>query len=240
MKNDMTTPLPEETPEAAPDRRRKNVFRLLLLPLLFLFLLLAGGAVLTAFLLFSPPKKLPLEPLTKEDLLLQQRLLRRLSRESFRRKAKNKEAVLVLSPAEIKSLVRLIDYGFAAARLAGRYTGPELRYFEPDFGKGRLRAVYPLNTGYRWLFGGVLRWEITATPHWENNKLTAVVHNCRIGRIPLPRSVAQKLMHRLLAGVHRSREYGVFCKVIRKLYIKKDGSLAVVYSPRRLLRSLTI
>ncbi|MBR7104050.1 MAG: hypothetical protein IKC65_03825 [Lentisphaeria bacterium] len=222
-------------PSPRPSRRLQWVLWSVLAVIL---LILTGATVLTASV-FSSRKHLPLQPLTAEDLRLQQKLIRQLSVETFKRQERRKEAVLVLKTSELESLFRLIDYGFSAAKLAGRYDGPEPRYFEPVFGRGHIQAVYPLNTGFEWLFGGVMRWQVTATPRFENNMLSVKIHNCRLGIVPLPRSLSEKIMFKILARLHSSREYKYFCKIFKKIHLQRDGSLVVIYSPKRLLALLT-
>lgn len=199
----------------------------------FVMLFLGGIAALSAAA-FSESKTLPLEPLSKQDLKLQQKLIRRLSREVFSKRA-TKESRLVLKTSEIQSLFRLVDYGFSVAKLAGKYQGIEPRYFEPVFSQGHIQAIYPLDTGYRWLFGGVLRWRVSATPEFSNKMVALKVHDCRLGIIPLPKNLFEQFLLKLLSELYTSKDYALFCDMVKRIYMNTDGSLVVIYYPAKLL-----
>ena len=225
----------QEEQSVSPRKRRR---KFLLIVFFFLLLLLGFFVFGTAAAIFTNRKSLPLQPLRHEDLILQQKLIRRISREVFSSRPR-KESQLVLSAKEIESLFRLIDYGCSAAKLAGKYKGLEPRYFEPVFFPDRVQAIYPLDTGYRWLFGGVMRWEITATPKFDNNMLTVNIHDCRLGIIPLPGGLVEKFLLSALRQWYTSSNYKLFCNLIKKVYMKGDGSLVVIYHPAKLLPLLT-
>ena len=224
-----------EQPSISPRKRRRKI----LLFIFFFFILLFGFLIFgTAAAVFSSHKSIPLSPLRHEDLILQQKLIRKISREVFNRRPR-RESQLVLTTSEVESLFRLIDYGCSAAKLAGKYKGLEPRYFEPVFFPDRVQAIYPLDTGYRWLFGGVMRWEITATPKFDNNMLSVSIHDCRLGIIPLPRGIVEKVLLSALREWYTSSNYRLFCNLIKKVYMKGDGNLVVIYHPAKLLPLLT-
>lgn len=235
MKNSNDTVPGADTADipAAPEKKRSWLKIVILLCLLFAVLIFSGAAGLAAAA-FSPKKHIPLEPLKNEDLILQQKLVKRLSREVLRRRPK-KESTLVLKTTELRSLLRLIDFGLAAAKIAGKYDGMELRYFEPEFSANRIRAIYPLDTGHTWLFGGVLRWQLSVTPDFSDKRVNLDIHDCRLGVIPLPKTMVEEFLLKILDRLYRSKDYEQFCSMVRKIYMKTDGSLVVIYRPAKLL-----
>lgn len=236
MKNQENTPVTElpaaETPQS--EHAGRGCLKIFLILSAVFVLLFLGGSVALSAAAFSEHKVLPLAPLSRQDLKLQQKLIKRLSREVFSKRAM-KESRLVLKTSELQSLFRLVDYGFSVAKLAGKYRGIEPRYFEPVFSQGHIQVIYPQDTGYRWLFGGVLRWSVSATPEF-NNKIVAVkVHDCRLGGLPLPKGLFEQFLSQLLNELYSSEDYAFFCSMVKKIYMNPDGSLVVVYYPAKLL-----
>lgn len=183
---------------------------------------------------FSGLETFPFRPPTEDDLYLQQRLIRRLTGEVFRRKPKQ-ESQIVLTEQEVDSLFNLADCGLTAAKKAGRYPGPLPRTFRPVFRKGRLHLVCPFDTGCRLLFGGVLKLRLSVTADLDDARLVLTLHSCRAGALPLPASVAEKILDRLADDVRSSEEYALFCGIVKKISMTKEGTVLIVYRPARVL-----
>ncbi|MBQ7208477.1 MAG: hypothetical protein IJS01_11830 [Lentisphaeria bacterium] len=195
---------------------------------------LAALLVCLSAAVFSGLETVPFRPPTEEDLYLQQRLVRRLMNEVFRKKPKM-ESQIVLTEQEVESLFRLADCGLTAAKRAGRYPGPLPRTFRPVFRKGRLRLVCPFDTGCRLLFGGVLKIRLSVTPELDDTRLVLTLHSCRAGMIPLPASAAEKILDQLADTVRTSEEYALFCGIVKKVSMTKEGNVLIVYRPARVL-----
>jgi len=228
LKDDLDNGSPKDTFHAG--RRKKTA----VVALLSLLAVVALGAVLLCAALFSSPEKIPFSPPEMEDLYLQQRLVRRLTNEVFRRKPK-KESQIVLTEKEVNSLFRLADCGLSGAKLAGRYSGPLPRTFRPVFRNGRLHVVCPIDTNLRVLFGGVLKISAALTPDFEDTRLRVTVHDCRAGALPLSAAWAEKFLLDAAQEMQDAGVYAAFCGVVKKASVTKEGNVLLVYSPAQFL-----
>ena len=215
---------------AGGSRRRKKTVAIVL----SITVLPAAVLVCLSAAVFSGLETVPFRPPNGDDLYLQQRLIRRLMNEVFRKKPKM-ESQIVLTEQEVESLFRLADCGLTAAKQAGRYPGPLPRTFRPVFRKGRLHLVCPFDTGCRLLFGGVLKLRLSVTPELDDTRLALMLHSCRAGAIPLPASAAEKILDRLADTVRTSEEYALFCGIVKKISMTKEGNVLIVYRPARVL-----
>ena len=229
VNNSGTEPAAENT-ESSPQKKRRITAAV---SAVILAGCLAAGFFLVSAV-FTGPEEIPQVPLQNQDFFLQQKLIRKISREVFRRKPK-KESVIMLAPGEIESLLRMIDFGASAAKLAGKYDGLEPRYFRIAFALGQMQGEYPFDTGMRWLCGGVMPLRFTVIPAWENGTLTVEIREFRIGSLPVPRQIAEKFLADWLREFHGSKVCGRFEKAVKKVQLKQDGSMEVVYSPAALL-----
>lgn len=228
MKNDFDNGSPGKISRGG--RRRRTA----VIALLSLLVVVVLGAVLLCAALFSPPEKIPFSPPEMEDLYLQQKLVRRLTNEVFRRRPK-KESQIVLTEKEVNSLFRLTDCGLSGAKLAGRYSGPLPRTFRPVFRSGRLHVVCPVDTNLRVLFGGVLKISAVLTPDFEDARLRVTVHDCRAGALPLSAALAERFLLDAAQEMQDAGVYAAFCGVVKKARVTKEGNVLLVYSPAQFL-----
>ena len=228
MKDDFDNGSPGETPRGG-GRKRTTV-----IVLLFSLTVAALAAVMLCAAVFSSPETIPFVPPEMEDLYLQQRLVRRLTDEVFRRQPK-RESQIVLTEKEVNSLFRLADCGLSGAKLAGRYSGPLPRTFRPVFRNGRLHVVCPIDTNLRVLFGGVLKISAALTPDFEDTRLRVTVHDCRAGALPLSAAWAEKFLLDAAQEMQDAGVYAAFCGVVKKASVTKEGNVILVYSPAQFL-----
>lgn len=227
------TNIPEQDPPP-PEKKKSRCLKIFLL-LFVLFLLLLSGTVLSlAAAAFSHPEQISPLQLKSGDLYLQQKLIGRLYREIFRKKPRP-AAVVVIKSNELESLFRLADFGLTAAKLAGKYDGIDLRQMKPEIKGTRMKMEYPLDTGFSWLFGGVLRFHFSGTPAFADKSLTVKLAQCRIGRLPVPLALAEKILKCFLDPLRESREFAAFCSVIKEVRLRQDGNLVIVYYPAKVM-----
>ena len=178
MKNEQNNAIPSsEAPAPKPGKGR--LLKILLCLFIFAVILFAGTAVCPAGLAFSGSKQIPLQPLQPQDFKFQQRLIQRLYKEFFRKKPQ-RTARLKISSAELPTLLRLVDFGLETAKLAGKYKGISLRELEPEITKDKIKIVYAVDTGYQWLFGGVLRIKFSGTLFSTDHHILAFTVNIAI------------------------------------------------------------
>ncbi len=225
---------------ARPVRKSPGGWRISRGRLLVLVAAFAGLAVLLTLvaLLFSAPAQPPAELLTGDDISLQMKLVRRLSRELFSERPVEYSAI-EFSGSEVESLLRLGDFASQVAVNSGRYRGLPLRCYELDcdLESGRVAGVLPLDTGWRWLFGGVIRVEVSGIFEKEDDLIDIDVNSLRIGRLPAPAWLGEWIAGRLLEQWRRRRSFADFNQAVRELRIE-PGKLVLVYRPAALSRLL--
>ena len=232
MKNEQNNEVPSSE-AAAPKTGKGRLLKILLCLFIFAVILFAGTAVYLAGLTFSEPKQIPLQPLQPQDFKFQQRLIQRLYKEFFRKKPQQ-TARLKIRSAELPSLLRLVDFGLETAKLAGKYKGISLRELEPEITNGKIKIVFTVDTGYRWLFGGVLRFKFSGTSSFADKELQISLDGCRIGKIPVPEKIARQILDGLLSEMKTSGEFEKFCILVKEIQFSPQGDLVITYSPAKL------
>ncbi len=230
MKTEEYSGISEATPQVPKKHKLLKIF--LCLSVLFV-ILFAGTVYFTAAAVFSHPKQLPPSQLKMQDIKLQQKIIQRLARDVFRSRPRP-TGKLTLKPEELQSLFRLIDFGLSMAKMAGRYDGMDVRSLEPEFSNGYIKMVYPLDTGYSWLFGGVLRFSFTGTPSFAGQEITVSLKDSKIGRLPLPGKFAKMVLQNLLTEFYESKGYETFRSLIKEIKMNTDGTLVIIYYPAKL------
>jgi hypothetical protein len=220
-----------ETTQPMP--KKHKLLKFLLCLSVLIVLLLAGTVYFTASAVFSHPKQLPTPQLKMQDIRLQQKLMQRLAKDVFRRRPR-KTGQLTLKPEELQSLFRLVDFGLTMAKMAGRYDGMDVRNLEPEFSKGHIKMIYPMDTGCNWLFGGVLRFSFSGTPAFAGKEITVALQDSRIGKLPLPEKFAKIILQNLLTEFYESKAFKTFCSLIKEIKMNSDGTLVIVYYPAKL------
>ena len=230
MKTEEYSGISEATPQVPKKHKLLKIFLCLSVLIVILF---AGTVYFTAAAAFSHPKQLPPSQLKMQDIKLQQKIIQRLARDVFRSRPRP-TGKLTLKPEELQSLFRLIDFGLSMAKMAGKYDGMDVRSLEPEFSNGYIKMVYPLDTGYSWLFGGVLRFSFTGTPSFAGQEITVSLKDSKIGRLPLPGKFAKMVLQNLLTEFYESKGYETFCSLIKEIKMNPDGTLVIVYYPAKL------
>ena len=194
MKNeeDNNAQLPEQQ-ENSRVQKKGRWCRIVLFVLLLFFVISVGTLTVLAAMIFSEPKQIPVRPLTEKEYQVQQKITRHLGKDLFRKRPKLISQI-VFTQEEMTSLLNLTDSCLTAVKLAGKYRGINLRDLEPVFRKGELSIVYPIDTGRRWLFGGVIRLQMTGTPYFAEKKLQIELKECHLGRLFLPSEKVQLLL----------------------------------------------
>ena len=230
MKTQENSEISETTQQVPKKHRLLKILLCLIILLVFLF---AGTTCFVTAAIFSHPKQLPPPQLKMQDIKLQQKIIQRIAKDVFRSRPRP-TGKLTLKPEELQSLFRLIDFGLSMAKMTGKYDGMDVRYLEPEFTKGHVRMVYPLDTGNTWLFGGVLRFSFTGTPSFAGQEITVSLKDSKIGRLPLPGKFAKMVLKNLLTEFYESKGYETFCSLIKEIKMNPDGTLVIVYYPAKL------
>ena len=213
--------------------KKHRLLKILLCLIILLVFLFAGTTCFVTAAIFSHPKQLPPPQLKMQDIKLQQKIIQRIAKDVFRSRPRP-TGKLTLKPEELQSLFRLIDFGLSMAKMTGKYDGMDVRYLEPEFTKGHVRMVYPLDTGNTWLFGGVLRFSFTGTPSFAGQEITVSLKDSKIGKLPLPEKFAKIILLNLLSEFYKSKGYETFCSLIKEIKMNPDGTLVIVYYPAKL------
>ena len=230
MKTEEYSGISEATPQVPKKHKLLKIFLCLSVLIVILF---AGTVYFTAAAVFSHPKQLPPVQLKMQDIKLQQKIIQRLAKDVFRSRPRP-TGKLTLKPEELQSLFRLIDFVLTMAKMTGKYEGMDVRSLEPEFSNGYIKMVYPLDTGYSWLFGGVLRFSFTGTPSFAGQEITVLLKDSKIGRLPLPGKFAKMVLQNLLTEFYESKGYETFRSLIKEIKMNTDGTLVIIYYPAKL------
>lgn len=190
-----------------------------------LLLILAG-------LIFSPLGDIPSSTLTPADAVLQSRLFTRISQEVI--KGKPRESELVLSPADIDSLVRLSDNGFALNNWFSSGNSLPPRYYQLKLVNSNFDFTVPVNTNWRILFGGVIRLIIAVEIDKEADDIDISFSKFKIGHIPLPLWLARRIALKQLEKNRHHPNFIAFNRVVKSLFCDEQGNLHIVYRPLEL------
>ncbi|MBR1950949.1 MAG: hypothetical protein IKA32_00125 [Lentisphaeria bacterium] len=213
--------------------KKHKLLKIFLCLSVLIVILFAGTVYFTAAAVFSHPKQLPPVQLKMQDIKLQQKIIQRLAKDVFRSRPRP-TGKLTLKPEELQSLFRLIDFVLTMAKMTGKYEGMDVRSLEPEFSNGYIKMVYPLDTGYSWLFGGVLRFSFTGTPSFAGQEITVLLKDSKIGRLPLPGKFAKMVLQNLLTEFYESKGYETFRSLIKEIKMNTDGTLVIIYYPAKL------
>lgn len=230
MKTEEYSGISETTQQVPKKHKKLKIFLCLSVLIVILF---AGTVYFTAAAVFSHPKQLPPAQLKMQDIKLQQNIIQRIAKDVFRSRPRP-TGKLTLKPEELQSLFRLLDFGLSMAKMAGRYDGMDVRSLEPEFSNGYIKMVYPLDTGYSWLFGGVLRLGLTGIPSFAGKEITITLKDSKIGRLPLPGKFAKMILQNLLTEFYGSKGYEMLRSLIKEIKMNTDGTLVIVYYPAKL------
>ena len=200
--------------------------------LLIAFAALIGLLLILAALIFSPMRDIPPTPPAVEDAALQSRLLARISGEVI--KGKPKESELILTPADVASLIRLSDNGFVLTSGFTASTALPPRYYEVKFANRRFDFVVPVDTGWRILFGGVIRLSMEVEIEKEGDEIDFNFSKFRAGRIPLPTWLVRDIALKELGKHRQDRNFLRFNRPVKSLFCDDDGNLHIVYRPGEL------
>lgn len=195
------------------------------------FLLTAGTALLIAAMLFGEGEAFPIEPLRPEDYALTGKLTGKLLNEL--RTGKPQEAELVLTPAEVASLLRIADNGATVQSLlkGGSSGGTRTKPHSIRFENGRFEVIAPLETGLTWLWGGTIMIDTSVRPEKSEDGLTVDIFRMRAGSVSLPDSITGTLRNQSLDEVKQSKEYREFDRCVKSVRIDEENNLRVVYRP---------
>ncbi len=187
-------------------------------------------AVALLALCFSPLRSLPLAPLTDRHYLLISRITNQLSREVMRRTPRA-EAELRLSVDDVNTF---LEFARHTAYAGGADVPPPESFmlgYRPD---GAFTFVVPAQAAPRWCFGGNVYLSGRLHLEKQDDQLFVDVPELRFGRADMP--VPGGGTHLREAGVEAvkkalSREFN---DAVKSFYAERDGSIVIVYRPRRM------
>ncbi len=208
--------------------RRKSKFYWLLGLSSFLILVVAC-LIFGASLVFSPMPEIPPMPLRLEDAPLHGRLIYRLGRELFR--GKPVESELILTPEEVAALIRLTDNGFVLTSCFIRESGLAPRYYEVKYEERQFKFVVPWDSGWTFLFGGVIRFYVEATIRKEGDEISLTPYKFRAGRVGLPPQWASLYTSYYLESLQEDDLFILFNSAVRSVFDDDNGNLHIIYRP---------
>ncbi len=184
-------------------------------------------------LLFSPWREIgPLAP-GMRDFSLQFKLLSRVSKELGQNPVPV-ESRLRLAPEEIDSLLRLADGSFTLFGGSAKQLPP--RYYQIKSHDRAIEFVFPLNTGMRWLFGGVIYIRGAVEPEKDGEELHLHFRRLKAGAWPIPVCLADAVAKRQLKKLRGNKDFQRVDRIVKALYFERGGDrLTIVYRPATLV-----
>jgi len=202
-----------------------------------LILLILVAALALAAQLFGGEREFPVEPLQPRDYTLLSRIMGRVLQEI--RTGSPKESELVLTPADVNSLLRIAANGATLKAMMGgggsanRTTPQSLRYENGGF-----RIIAPVRTGLTWLRGGVIMVDMSVRPEKDGDKLTVDIPRLETGSLTPPGFLTERMRDHSLAKLRNREEYRRFDRCVRSFRIDEKNRLHLVYRPAELRKLL--
>lgn len=217
----------------APSSSAKGLWIKLILGItIFLAVIVAG----ITYLIFSPWQEISATDTSVNDLAVQYRLMRRISKEfSKSQKDPNRRAVLKLTPQEINSLFRLVG------NVQMRRSPYPIRYYRCAFNdRGEFSAVLPVRTSQKWLWGGTIYVKLVFTlSKNEGENLQCRIISCKLTSLPVSRDTAQKIMDRLMSEKKVKDQLTLVNSALKTLSFR-DGKLCIEYQVQQILRLMVL
>jgi len=213
---------------APPARKKKKSgclpWFLVLFFLLFLLVLLLVAAV------FGRNEKPVKESAKVEDLGIQMRVSQRVVKEIL--SGKPAESTIRLNPAEMAALLRGADTTSAVVLTSiGKQNALPERKYLVKFANGKFDILYPLETKYKWLLGGVIWADLSFEPAKDGDTFHLKVYRFKLGYVPIPVKLVERSIDELIKRKQSEADYQRFNRYVKTMKIDDDTNFVVTYRP---------
>jgi len=211
----------------APRKKKKSGCLPWFLVLCFLLLLLI---LLLVAAVFGRNEKPVAESAKIEDMSVQMRISQRIIKEILA--GKPAESTIRLNPAEMAALLRGADTTSAIVltSIGKQNILPERKYLV-KFANGKFDILYPLETKYKWLLGGVIWADLSFEPVKDGDSFRLKVYRFKLGYVPLPVKLVERSIDELIKRKQSEADYQRFNRYVKTMKIDDDTNFVVTYRP---------
>ena len=191
----------------APKNEKKSVskWKIFWIVLCSVILLFAAAVITIVNMLFSDPVEIPARAVEAKDFYIQGKITQSVYREMRRRSGK-------LCTMKLNEEV-------------------PFRNLQLVYRDGVISGEYPLDTGIRFLDGGVINIRFAAKISKTPQRWSADVKSVYLGKIPFSIKKANQIVNEALAKA----DMNDVNQVIQDIYADEDSKLVITYYPEKLL-----
>ena len=212
----------------APKNEKKSVskWKIFWIVLCSVILLFAAAVITIVNMLFSDPVEIPARAVEAKDFYIQGKITQSVYREMRRRSGKL--CTMKLNEEEVNSCIRAAEFGHDKFRKSHEVPFRNLQLVYRD---GVISGEYPLDTGIRFLDGGVINIRFAAKISKTPQRWSADVKSVYLGKIPFSIKKANQIVNEALAKA----DMNDVNQVIQDIYADEDSKLVITYYPEKLL-----
>lgn len=212
----------------APKNEKKSVskWKIFWIVLGSVVLLLAAAVITAVMLIFSAPVEIPERRPEAVDFYVQGKITQDVYRKM--RKNSGKLCTLKLKENEVNSFIRIAELGHDQFRKPNEMP---IRNLQLVYRNGAFFGEFPLDTGMRFLNGGVIRIKFSAKIKKTPQLWSADVTSVHIGKIPFSEEKAEEIANGALAKA----DMDDVNEVIQDIFTDEKGRLVITYYPEKLL-----
>ena len=212
----------------APKNEKKSVskWKIFWIVLGSVVLLLAAAVITAVMLIFSAPVEIPERRPEAVDFYVQGKITQDVYRKM--RKNSGKLCTLKLKENEVNSFIRIAEIGHDRFRKPNEMP---IRNLQLVYRDGVISGEYPLDTGIRFLDGGVINIRFAAKISKTPQRWSADVKSVYLGKIPFSIKKANQIVNEALAKA----DMNDVNQVIQDIYADEDSKLVITYYPEKLL-----
>ena len=217
----------EQTPQ---NNKKKNTKRILLWGGAILLLLLSI-IIFFVSMLFTSPNKEPYPQPTAIDYYTQSRIASKIYRQI--RKTPDKLCSMNLKESEVNSAIRCAV--FAHGKLSNKKSNISAADLRLKYANGLFYGVVPLDTGCRFLNGGVIEISFAAKICKNQGPMMVDVVKAKAGSFNLPTDKVNAKVKEFLASEKAKKQLAALDNILEGISPREDGGLQITYYPQNLM-----
>ena len=214
---------------------KKHVFKYVLAGVLAVLGILITSVIALVFMVFSAPDK---QPVSADPSVMDFYCYGRITKKFYRQLKKRPVEIntLVLKADEVNSVIRCAV--FFQKKISKNNDSIKLSDLDLVFENGVFSGTIPLDTGIRFLNGGVVAVKFTAKINKTPGKLEINVLTAKAGKISLPVSKVNQYVNRALESDEIKEDLSKLDSILETISVESDGQLKLTYYPANLMNAV--
>lgn len=211
-------------------RRKKIILGIIV----SLAVILITGVSVVGSMLFDPPEKFDVTPLSEDSRQRCSQLFEQVMMKAMQSKP-GQVAEITLSPEDVNAIIDATENAdnFKQMIFGGKLDVSKINY-KADYDKGRFNVVFIANTKIYTPFGSHVKIGFSCTPVVAEKYETVTVHSAEFGSISIPAAQVEADFIKELER-RKTNKYYVFArKVVISTKINPDYSITITYRPNEL------